>query len=404
MLTKCIECELPVSDKAASCPHCGYPLHDPDKDKRGTQRKKRMRLPNGFGQISEIKNRNLRNPFRVMVSQKDEDGKTRPRLLQPRAYFPTYNDAYTALAEYNRNPYDLEADITVKQLYEIWFAEYEKSISSKTSIQQTMTAWRYCSEIYDMRVRALRPRHIKKCMEEGTAQSRGVIRHAPPLVQTRIKTLFNLMLDYAVEYEIVDINHSRSFKLPDEIIKEVTTVKNGHIVYTEDEMRVLWEYAHNLYVDMVLVQCYSGWRPQELLTLKVEDVDLEGMTFRGGMKTESGKNRVVPIHSRISDIVRSKYTESCERGSVYLFGLGADSPMSYMQFSRAFNAISDNLGIGSGHRLHDGRTHFVTAAKKYGVDEYAIKYMVGHKISDITEAVYTKRGPDWLREQIEKIE
>ena len=43
------------------------------------------------------------------------------------------------------------------------------------------------------------------------------------------------------------------------------------------------------------------------------------------------------------------------------------------------------------------------AAKKAGVDEYAIKYMVGHKISDITEKVYTQREFDWLKEEIEKI-
>ncbi|MEQ2827819.1 MAG: zinc-ribbon domain-containing protein [Anaerobutyricum hallii] len=26
-LIKCPECELQVSDKALSCPHCGFPLH-----------------------------------------------------------------------------------------------------------------------------------------------------------------------------------------------------------------------------------------------------------------------------------------------------------------------------------------------------------------------------------------
>ena len=55
------------------------------------------------------------------------------------------------------------------------------------------------------------------------------------------------------------------------------------------------------------------------------------------------------------------------------------------------------------HRPHDGRTHFVTTAKRYDVDEYAIKYMVGHKISDITEKIYTKRKFDWLKQEIEKI-
>ena len=403
MLILCPECKLQVSSSALSCPHCGYPMKKESGAKRG---KKRMRLPNGFGQITEIKGKNLRNPFRVMINAgKTPDGKPISKLLRPRAYFPTYNDAYAALVEYNRCPYDIEADITVKELYELWFEEYRRSISSKTSITQTEAAWKYCTEVYDMRVKALRPRHIKKCIDEGTAQVRGVTRKAPPLVQSRIKTLFNLMLDYAVEFEIVEINHARSFKLSDEIIKSVTTVKREHIIYTEDEMKTLWEYESNLYVSMVIVQCYSGWRPQELLTLKVEDVDLDGMTFRGGLKTEAGKDRVVPIHSRIAGIVRRQYEAAVARGGIYLFDRASSGalPISYMQFCRAFTAVNDSIGGSSEHRLHDGRKHFVSAAKRYGVDEYAIKYMVGHKINDITEAVYTKRDPDWLRCQIEKI-
>ena len=72
-------------------------------------------------------------------------------------------------------------------------------------------------------------------------------------------------------------------------------------------------------------------------------------------------------------------------------------------FLEAFERIRDELKLNPNHRPHDGRTHFVTMAKRYGVDEYAIKYMVGHKISDITEKVYTRREFAWLREEIEKI-
>ena len=134
MLIECTECGLKVSDLAASCPHCGYPMNK-EVRRRSPAKKKRMKLPNGFGQISEIKGKNLRNPFRVMVTVgRREDGRPICRPLKPRAYFPTYNDAYSALCEFNRAPYDLESDITVKQLYEIWFAEYEKSISYKSSM------------------------------------------------------------------------------------------------------------------------------------------------------------------------------------------------------------------------------------------------------------------------------
>ncbi len=57
------------------------------------------------------------------------------------------------------------------------------------------------------------------------------------------------------------------------------------------------------------------------------------------------------------------------------------------------------LHLNEDRRPHDGRTQFVTSAKKYKVDEYAI----GHAITDITEKVYTKRETKWLQEEIEKI-
>ena len=67
MLSKCPECGLQISDKAYVCPHCGCPLKG-DSPRPYVRKKQRMRLPNGFGQISEIKGRNLRHPFRAMVT------------------------------------------------------------------------------------------------------------------------------------------------------------------------------------------------------------------------------------------------------------------------------------------------------------------------------------------------
>lgn len=76
--------------------------------------------------------------------------------------------------------------------------------------------------------------------------------------------------------------------------------------------------------------------------------------------------------------------------------------IDYNKHRKQFIYTMELLGLNSNHRPHDCRTQFITQAKKYNVDEYAIKYMVGHKISDITEKVYTKREIDWLAEEIEK--
>ena len=128
----------------------------------------------------------------------------------------------------------------------------------------------------------------------------------------------------------------------------------------------------------------------------------------GGMKTEAGKNRVVPIHSKIFPIIEKWYKSGIEQEREYLIsmptvnGRKADK-LTYIRFVENLPKLTEQLGLNPEHKPHDGRVTFVTQAKKYQMDEYAIKYIVGHKIKDITESVYTKRGNDWLKSEMEKI-
>jgi integrase len=254
----------------------------------------------------------------------------------------------------------------------------------------------------------IRARHIKGVIDEGTVTLNGEKHFASAAMKNKIKSLFNVMLDYALEYELVDRNYSRTFKLGEGVIKEMSTVKKEHIAFTDEEIQKLWDNSDNKkYIDAILIQCYSGWRPQELGLLEIENVDLENRTFKGGMKTEAGLDRIVPIHSKIKELVLRKYKEAEKIGSKYLLNYSEKRnkivPLNYNRYQKGFIRICEELNLNPIHRPHDGRTHFVTSAKKYGVDEYAIKYMVGHKISDITEKVYTKREFDWLKQEIEKI-
>ena len=410
MLIKCPECERQISDKALVCPQCGFPMSPTITVKRPPAKNKRRALPNGFGQISEIKGKFLRNRFRAMVSVgKRPDGRPITRPLKPQAYFATYNEAYAALAAYNRNPYDLSSDITVKELYERWSECYFKTLKSDSSQRTIRSSWAYCSSVYDLRVKDLRPRHIKGCMEDGTALIHGELRRTTPSKQERIKSMFNLMLDYALEHEVVMLNYARTFDIPDEVIKAHEQMRTGHIPFTDAEMQTLWRQLYTTkYVDVILIQCYSGWRPQELGRILLENVDLEHWYFTGGMKTPSGINRKVPIHSKIRPLVVHAYNEAVQQGSDHLF-ICADSYknkgllLTYDRYAVRFRRIISELGLNPAHRPHDPRKHFVTKAKKYKVDEYALKYMVGHRINDVTEKIYTVRDDDWLTEEIEKI-
>ncbi len=408
MLTICPECKLQVSSKAIACPHCGLPLNEGAIAKKRRRINKRRRLPNGFGQISEIKNRNLRKPFRAMITVgKDKNGRPICKILKPEGYFETYNEAYAALLECNKNPYDIDDTITVNELFEKWFAEYEQTVKSANPVN---VAWRYCSSVYNMPVKELRARHIKACIDDGSAVIRGQKKRASAITKNHIKITFNLMLDYAVEYEIVDRNYSRTFNLNDDVMNEIKTTKKEHIPFTDEEMNLLWDHVDDMpHVIPILVGCYSGWRPQELCLIEIKDVDIVNWKFTGGMKTQAGIDRTVPIHTKIRPLVKKAYDAALVLESPYLFTYIRPAKkrttitLTYPRYRDSFLKTIELLNLNPAHRLHDCRKHFVSMAKKYKVDEYAIKYIVGHTISDITEKTYTEREPNWLHEEIEKI-
>ena len=158
------------------------------------------------------------------------------------------------------------------------------------------------------------------------------------------------------------------------------------------------------FVDMILIEIYSGWRPQELAILQVENVDLEKNTMFGGLKTDAGRDRIVPIHPLIKQLVEKRYNEAVEMGSEYLFNDEEGhkgTHMTYDKYRVRFNKVMNRLGMQ--HRPHETRHTFITNCKRCGVDDHILKRLVGHKDVDITEAVYTHRELYELKRELKKI-
>lgn len=366
--------------------------------------KKHMRLPNGFGQISFLKGRNLRNPYRAMVTVgKRDDGRPICKLLKPQAYFKTYNEAYRALMDYNANPYDLNENITVLELFDRWYDEFLKGDPSESSKRNITSSWKYASSIYGMLVRDVRSRHIKGCIDDSFVEKKGVFQKSSPGIKMLLKTTFNRIFDYAVEYELTDKNYARSFELSENIKKERKLKTVNHTSIDEAVISRLWENTDDYWVDLILVQCYTGWRPQELCLLERKNISLEDWTMTGGMKTSNGTNRVVPIHCCIKEIVKKIYELSEMRGCERLLCSNDGTPIEYFRYRIEFERTCENIGLAN-YKPHDARKTFITLAKKYDVNEYAIKRIVGHAISDLTERVYTDRNINWLKSEIEKIQ
>lgn len=381
MIVKCPECNKEISSQAIQCPHCGYPL----SDKVNIRKSRRPKLPNGFGQITKLKNPNLRNPYRVMVHiGVNSEGRPISKLLKPKCYFKSYNEAYAALSEYHKNPYDVKNDLTLAELFDKWQADHFDKNANPSHRKNNITIFKRLKPIEGARIQEMRPLMLKSFIES---------LDVTPDYKARIKYLLNMLFDYAVSLELVDRNISRNFELSTTLKSERKSKTKNHFAFTDTELITLWKASESdKYAKSIIIQCYMGWRPNEMCALKRENINWSKMQVTGGSKTEAGRNRIVPIHPCIKDLLLEKYNS---KGPLF---------DSYKYYRTNFHKLMTELSLSKDHTPHDCRTTFITNCKKYLVNEYAIKYMVGHTIEDLTERVYTDREDTWLNDEISKIQ
>ena len=396
-LLKCPECTHDVSDKALSCPNCGYPMNMPSSTKPRIRNGKPTKLPNGYGTIYKMSGKRSK-PYRAMKTDKwiidPVTGKSK-QIRFTIGYYQSREDAMIALANYNENPYDIKADsITFSEVYEKWSENYFPTLSNPSSIRTVTAAYAYCNDLYDMRMKDIKVSHL-----EGTILNAQV----GDSTKSRIKSLFNMMYKYAVAHDIVEKDYASVMFANGNPIKRSRTKEV--IPFSQEEIFLLWDNLDNIaFADMILIGIYSGWRPQELAILKVADIDLEAGTMLGGLKTDAGKNRIVPIHPLIKSLIENRMKEATAMQSEFLFNDANGQQGTYMtydKYRKRFEKVMKYLKLT--HRPHETRHTFITKAKACNVDEYILKLIVGHAIDHITEKVYTHRTIDQLRAEMEKI-
>ncbi len=271
--------------------------------------------------------------------------------------FKTRREAEEALANYYMNPIDYAGKIeTFEQLYEAWAKDYFKKVSP-SSVRTVTSTYKYCSAGYNM------------------------------------LTMCNLMFDYAFERRLIYYNPARAFKVT-HLIREIEEEKKVKQVFSPKDIKKMWKYVDvTPYTDMVLIGLYTGFRPQELAILEIDNIDLEEGSIIGGMKTSNGKNRKVPIHPDIKPLVEKRYIEATELFcSDRLFNDPRSQTgirLTYDKYRRKFEFVMADLAL-SGFSPHCTRHTFATYAKKSGMEPGITKRIMGHSLrSDVTEYYYT---------------
>ena len=348
-----------------------------------------LKNPNGYGTVVKLSGKR-RKPFEVRVNTR-MDERYYP-VFDVLGRFPTREEALIALAEYNRNPYSItDREMTFSQLYEKFYKnkyEYSGKTYSRSSMDCTKSAYRYCSPLYELTYSKLRADDFR-CILAQTNSKGKPLSHA---LQEHIKNLFTQMDKYALQNDVIEKGYASFASIT------VAEDDTPGVPFTADELQTLWSHKDRPWVDSILIYIYSGWRISELILMPAEDIDLKEGTFKGGLKTAAGKNRIVPIHSKIYSFVSQRLAD----GSRALF-VSNGQPVTAAAYTKLFKKTLKDIGIFTYHTPHDCRHTFTSLLDSAGVNQVCIDRLIGHASSSLTTRIYTHKSIEELKQAIEMI-
>ena len=336
-----------------------------------------MKNPNGYGSVVHLKG-NRRNPY-VVRKTKGWNDKQQP-IYDVIGYFPTREAGMIALAQFNNDPWDVDKEkTTFEELFQLW--DDKKAVKLGSSNRSSLkSAYKHCSKLYNMKYKAIRAFNMQECVD-GCGKGYST--------QGAIKNLFGHLDRFALELDIINRCYS-------DLVTSAPIPETEKIPFTDDEVNRLWKIKGDEWVDSVLVFLYTGFRISELLDIQTDNIDLTAGTIRGGTKTRAGKDRVVPIHSRIAEIV----SERISGGGAYLFTHNGKK-VSTSQYYAFWGDIMTRLNME--HTPHEARHTFRSRLDSAGGNKRCIDLIMGHKSKDVGERVYTHKTIQELKATVELI-
>ena len=296
-------------------------------------------------------------------------------------YFPTRAEAMLALAQYNTDPYDVDlAKSTMKEIYDAWSKESFPTM--KESMKNSMVAaYKHCSNVHSKIYKDLRKGHMQSCIDScGKGYS----------TRNNIKLLFRKLDDYAYDHDIISKKYASGLNAGD------TEESDIHTLVADQEVMNLWKHRGEPFVDETLFMLYTGCRVSEMLRMRCANINFDDNTMTGGVKTSYGKNRTIPIHPDILQLVKDHYNTD----NTYLFQFRTNQDTD--AFTHWFRPKweKEMHGLGFNHLTHDCRHTVRSKLDSAGANKVAIDRIIGHSPSSVGEKVYTHKSVKELHEAI----
>lgn len=343
------------------------------------------RMPHQYGSITKLKGIRSK-PWRALAPQvtvfiPDPDDMTKSKKKSVRkciGCFRTRSEALDALLKYKMD--NLSGKDKTPTVLQIW-GEIRAKIYSGLSESRAKS--------YDKAFERLETIHNAKINELKLADLQPLVTGLTYNPALSVKIVLNRIFEYAIMYDHAEKNYAKFIDCGKNETKDI------HHRLSEEELNMLWLHKDdNDFIKIMLILCYSGMRIGEALTLKTENIHLDERFMRGGMKTEAGRNRIIPIHKRILPIIE----EFKNRGNSVLYKWEKTEPALIINITRAM----DFVGV-TDHKSHDGRKTFASRMRSAGVDKTTVQKIVGHKSGDLLSDTYTEKTIEELINAVDKL-
>lgn len=354
--------------------------------KRKEEKVKRddFKRPNGHGTVYKLSG-NRRRPWIARVTASwNKDSR---QIYETVGYYKTEADALEALDKHRLGFVVPKSDVTFADIYEEW-SEGKYQYIGRDTANNYKAAWKYLKQHGSVKISDLRTAHLQSvidsCHREGLSRS----------TMEKIRIVAVSLFSYAMENDIVEKNYAEFLRLPK---VEKTEQKR----FTDLEIKKLTAAAAvNEWVASVLIMIYTGLRISEMLGLTRFNIDIDRQIITGGIKTDAGKNRVVPIHPEIA-----KHIEHwCNKGGQTLICEGEKGkPLSAKRYREKYYYPALEAAKVRPLTPHACRHTFGSLAAEAGVDTIHIQKLIGHANYAFTADTYTHLELEALRAAMAKI-
>lgn len=201
-----------------------------------------------------------------------------------------------------------------------------------------------------------------------------------------MKNLYIKLDEYALQEDIIEKSYAQYVN-----ITNSTASNNKKMPFNYEQIEYLWninpeDYREDFIRDLLLIALYTGCRAEELLFIYTKNIFLDKNYFVGGLKTQAGRNREIPIHPKIKSIFLKYYNPESE--FLFIMPNGKRTNYDYYLYHYKYNFINKHPLLKN-HTAHECRHTLRTELEKQNVKQVIINSIIGHRNENVGQDVYT---------------